>query len=654
MNISNNKFDTNKFNKNVFIGSSTVIMFLLILSVLQGDQLTSWLSQLQSGMVESAGWFYVLSVAIIFTATLYLALSSTGRIRLGPDHAKPDYSTLSWLAMLFSAGMGIGLMFFGVAEPVMHYLAPPTAPAETIEAVQEAMKTTFFHWGIQVWAVYALVALILAYFSFRQGLPLTLRSALHPIIGDKIFGWQGDIVDTFAIIGTVFGVATSLGYGVLQLSAGLQHLFAITITPVIQVIIIAVVIFCAVLSVLSGLDKGIKRLSEINMSFAIGLLLLVLVIGPTTFLLQAYVQNTGAYLSDLVRNTFNLFAYKKTDWVGGWTIFYWAWWLSWSPFVGLFIARISRGRTIRDFLVGVMLIPSGFTFAWMTVFGNSAIELIRSSANSTIAHVISEDSALALFAFLDTFPFSQVLTFIALVMVVVFFVTSCDSGAMVVNMLSNHGENNTPVWQRLYWTLGIGFVAGLLLFLGGLEAIQTMTILGALPFTVVLLISLVGLFKAMNVEASKQMSMNVASMLSPHLTYSQDWKKHLAAVIASPTKREVQKYIEETVKTAMLEVKQEMQQHHVAVEIVQEENAIRLQVDHGDRPSFVYAVKNKPRAYVELTSEEANEQEKYFRAEVYLLEGGQDYDIMRWPKESVLNDIVEQYQRHVHFLHLLN
>ena len=413
--------------------------------------------------MTNGSWFYVFTVAVIVVFVVFLGMSRYGEIKLGPDHASPEFSFGTWLSMLFAAGMGIGLMFFGVAEPLMHFLAPPTAQAESIDAVREAMKTTFFHWGVHAWAIYAVVALILGYFAYRQNLPLTLRSALYPLIGDRIYGWPGHVVDIFAVTSTVFGVSTSLGLGASQVNAGFNYLFGLPSNTGVQIAIMAGVVGLAVISVTTGLEKGIRRLSETNMVLALLLLLIVLFLGPTVFLLQAFMQNTGAYLSDLVRNTFNLFAYEKTDWIGGWTIFYWGWWLAWAPFVGLFIARISYGRTIREFVMGVLLIPSAFTLFWMTVFGNAAIDQVLVQGKDVLAQMVNEDSSVALFVFLEQFPFASVLSLIAVLMVIVFFVTSCDSGAMVVDMLCSHGENNTPLWQRVYWAVGVGVVSSVLL-----------------------------------------------------------------------------------------------------------------------------------------------------------------------------------------------
>src|SRR5690554_2624453 len=380
-----------RLNPPVFYSAAGLIVAILLFAALAPTTADKWFQRVQSAIIENGSWFYVLAVAVILLSVLYLGFSRMGAIKLGPDHSEPDYSRLSWFSMLFSAGMGIGLMFFGVAEPVMHFLSPPVAEAGSVEAAREAMKITFFHWGLHAWAIYAIVALILAFFAYRHGLPLTLRSALYPMIGDRIYGPIGHIVDVFAVIGTVFGVATSLGYGVTQINAGINYLFDVPVSDTVQVVLIIGVTLLAVISVTTGLDKGIRRLSELNMILAVLLLVFVLLLGPTVFLLQAFVQNTGAYVSELVGNTFNLFAYEKTDWIGGWTVFYWGWWLSWAPFVGLFIARVSRGRTIREFVLGVLLVPSGFTLMWMTFFGNSVIELIINQGVASLGEMVQQD-----------------------------------------------------------------------------------------------------------------------------------------------------------------------------------------------------------------------------------------------------------------------
>jgi choline/glycine/proline betaine transport protein len=644
-------------NRPVFYLSSLSILALVIFALITPQVADVFFTNLQSVIIENGSWFYVVSVAIILLTVLYVGFSSFGEIRLGPDHCKPDFSLPSWLSMLFAAGMGIGLMFFGVAEPVMHFLSPPTATPGTTEAVREAMKMTFFHWGLHAWAIYAVVGLILAYFSFRLNLPLTLRSALYPMIGDRIYGWAGHTVDILAVVSTVFGIATSLGLGAAQINSGLNYLFGLEESIPVQIYLMIGIIAVAIVSVATGLDKGIRRLSELNMILAIALLLFILILGPTVFLLAAYVQNTGAYLSDIVRNTFNLFAYDKTDWIGGWTIFYWGWWLAWAPFVGLFIARISRGRTIREFVIGVLVIPTAFTLFWMTVFGNSAIDLISTQGVDKLGEIVSTNAPVALFVFLENFPFQQFLSGIATLMVVVFFVTSCDSGAMVVDMLCSHGRNDTPIWQRIYWAVGVGLVAAILLTAGGLNALQTMTIATALPFAIILLLSLVGLIKALRVENHKKASL--AMNLHPHpSTTDSGWEQRLSSIIQFPNKTAVTHFIDTTVRPAFDKVCLELAKNQVESEIVNESGMLSLNVQHGSEHSFVFGVKCEKYRQPSFSpdneeSQVGSDDHTYYRAEVHLAEGGQDYDIMGWSKQAVINDVIDQYHKHQHFLHLL-
>lgn len=669
--------NTSSLNRPVFVSASISIMVILLLSLLFRDASSEFFSLLQTNIVNNGSWFYVLVVAIILVFVTYLGFSRHGDIKLGPDHSTPDYSYLSWLSMLFAAGMGIGLMFYGVAEPLMHYLSPPTQQTGTVEAVKEAMKTTFFHWGLHAWAIYTIVALLLAYFSFRHDLPLTLRSSLFPLIGDKIYTWRGDLVDIFAVIGTLFGVATSLGIGVLQINAGLTYLFGFSNSTNMQIVLILVITCIAIVSVVSGLDKGIKILSETNIVLAVGLLLLVLFLGPTVFLLKALMQNTGAYLSDLVQNTFNLFAYQKTDWMGGWTIFYWGWWLAWAPFVGLFIARISRGRTIREFIMGVMIVPTLFTLVWMTIFGNSAIDMVFNHNNMDLGMLANDNTPLALFLFLEQFPLSSVLSFIAVIMIVVFFVTSCDSGAMVVDMLCSHGNNQTPVWQRIYWTSSIGLIAAVLLLSDGLSALQTMTIASALPFTFILLLAIFGLIRALRLEAFKQDSLLFAQ--SPVVANDgEGWKERLHSIVDFPSKERVIKFIKSTGISAFKEIKEELKKTDIQAQIEEFDTSIMLKIGQGDDPTFVYEIKtqkhlqpdfvndqdqaivtnglieNSSTSATSTNSENINSKDDlhYYRAEVHLSEGGKDYCVMGWSKAAVINDVVDQYHKHMYFLHL--
>ncbi|WP_017939707.1 BCCT family transporter [Zestomonas thermotolerans] len=646
-------------NPPVFFGSAILICATVAYCMLFPTQAQQTFGQVQEWIVNNASWFYVLAVALILISVVFLATSRYGDLKLGPDHSQPEYRNLTWFAMLFCAGMGIGLMFFGVAEPLMHYAAPPVGEPQSVQAAREAMKLTFFHWGLHAWSIYAIVALILAFFSFRHGLPLTLRSALYPLIGARIHGPIGHAVDIFAILGTVFGVATSLGYGVLQINSGLHHLFGVPVSVPVQVTLIAGTCALATLSVASGLNRGIRILSELNMGLAVLLLLFVLVLGPTVFLLKTFVQNTGSYLSEIVSKTFNLYAYEPTDWIGGWTLLYWGWWLSWSPFVGLFIARISRGRTIREFVCGVLFVPAGFTLLWMTVFGDTAIHLVLQEGVGSLLDTVRADSSLALFAFLEQLPLSGLMSSLAVLMVVIFFVTSADSGALVVDMLASGGQERTPLWQRLFWSILIGVVAVALLLADGLKALQTATIASALPFAMVLLAATWGLFKALRLDATKRgIRYQALNSSRPAPRHPGGWQRRLRSLVMFPRRAHVTRFISEVVEPACQAVAEELRKQGLDAQVIDgEDGRIGLEVAHGTEIDFRYEV--RPRAFVQPsfalrdTSDAGSEERKYFRAEVYLREGGQDYDVMGWGRDEVISDILDQYEKHMHFLHLV-
>ena len=645
-----------EINPPVFFGSAALIFALVIYSVFFPANASALFSQVQASISTNASWFYILVVALILICVTYLGVSRYGDIKLGPDHAEPDFSFGSWFAMLFSAGMGIGLMFFGVSEPVMHYISPPVGDPGTLIAAKEAMKLTFFHWGLHAWAIYAIVALILAFFGYRHELPLTLRSALYPMIGDKIYGVIGDAIDIFAIIGTVFGVAVALGLGVMQVNSGLNYLFSVPVSTLTQIILIISITALATLSVATGLDKGIRRLSEANLILALMLMVLIICLGPTVLLLQMLVQNTGGYLSGIVDKTFNLYAYEGSEWIGGWTLFYWAFWLSWSPFVGMFIARISKGRTIREFVTGVLFVPSGLTFLWMTVFGNTAINAIMNDAAGDLANVVQHDASLALFSFLELFPFSNFLSFIAVLMIVIFFVTSSDSSAMVIDMLASGGHEHPPLWQRVFWSVLIGAVAMALMLAGGLQALQAAMIASALPFSFILIISAYGLLRALAVDATKKESLNQTNLAPSMSQKPVSWQTRLNNLVHFPRRAHVRRFKESVVIPAMQAVAAQLSNQgiHTTVEQDTNTNSPTLSILHGEEIDFTYQV--FARAYLQpsfMLDDDDEEERKYFRAEVFLREGGQDYDIMGWSKDQVIADIVSQYEKHMHFLHMV-
>ncbi len=454
---------------------------------------------LQTFITERFGWLLIGGVAALLAFSIYLAVGPYAKIKLGPDDSEPDYSTLSWFAMLFSAGMGIGLLYYGVAEPITHYLEPPRgATPETQAAAQQAMNITFHHYGFSPWAVYAVLGLGLAYFGFRRDLPLTMRSLFQPVLGERIHGGLGHTIDGLAVLGTVFGIATSLGFGVMQINAGMSTVFNWDVSTRNQIILIVIITLAATASVAAGLDSGIQRISQVNITLAALLLAFVFLAGPSTLLLSGYVENVGYYVQNLVDTLLWSGTYGGGAWLSDWTLFYWAWWISWSPFVGMFIARISRGRTIREFILGVLLVPTMVSFLWFTVFGNTALELERAGAGIGVR--VQEDFSTALFALLDQFPFATVTSVVTTLVVALFFVTSSDSGSFVVDMLTSGGSTHTPVQTRVFWAATEGLVAAALLLTGGLAALQAAAISTGLPFLVVLLVATWSLLKGLQQE----------------------------------------------------------------------------------------------------------------------------------------------------------
>jgi len=499
----------------VFLISGLSIIAFVVYALAAPEQAASFFGWLRPALTSTFDWFFMSAANIFVLFCLFLIVSPWGSVRLGGKEETPDYSYSGWFAMLFAAGMGIGLMFFGVLEPVYHMaissplgVPSPFAPdgsiiPENVEAAKEmGLAATIYHWGLHPWAIYAVVALALALFSFNKGLPLSIRSAFYPIFGERVWGWTGHVIDTLAVFATLFGLATSLGLGAQQANAGLEHVYGVPNTLTVQVILIIGITSIALVSVLRGLDGGVKVLSEINMVIAAVLLLFVLLAGPTLAILSDFVSGLVAYGADL-GGLSNPIGRTDDDYRQGWTAFYWAWWISWSPFVGMFIARVSRGRTVREFITCVLIIPSLVCVLWMAVFGGVAIDQVLSDpATSAVkANVIDSYSPeLSLFAMLEGLPLSAITSTIGIVLVIVFFVTSSDSGSLVIDTITAGGKVDAPVPQRVFWCTFEGLVAIVLLIGGGLGSLQAMVISTGLPFTIVLLLMCVAIFKGLQTE----------------------------------------------------------------------------------------------------------------------------------------------------------
>ncbi|WP_131667639.1 choline BCCT transporter BetT [Psychrobacter pygoscelis] len=657
---------TLSLNKTVFSGAAIISILLIIWTIAFPDYSESLLGSAMTWVSDSFGWYYMLVVAAYSIFSLFVGCSRYGDIKLGQDHEKAQFPFLAWAAMLFSAGIGIDLLFFGASEPLMHYLTPHTGldPASA-EAMRQAVPQAFLHWGLHGWGIYALIGMALAYFAYRKNMPLALRSALTPIFGERLVkGWLGDSVDTFGVVCTLMGIATSLGIGVLQANAGLTHVFGIESSKMVQTIIIVAVVAAAAISAMTGVEKGVRRLSEFNMLTATLLLIAILVMGNTVYLLNTFTQNVGYYFQNIVAKTFDVYAYDGAggaEWKSWWTVFFWAWWVAWAPFVGLFIARISRGRTLREFVFGVMFIPLGFIFAWFSIFGNSAIELVAGGATA-LGEVAVNDAAMGMFALFEYYPYSDILSFAGVMIGLVFFITSADSGALVLANLSSRGLTNdadAPVWLRLFWAAATGLITLGLLFAGGFSSLQSVSVIAGLPFSIILVLYMVSMWKSLKEEGHKRKASSVGT--ANVLNGGKGWKARLQRIVSFPDRAQVRRFMQTIVLPAMQEVSAELEAGGLVTTLAEHDGTqgefegLSLRVGHGQDDDFVYDVymvkAERPNFTLKTT---AKESDYYYRAEVFLSEGSQEYDLVGYTKEQVLVDILNQYERHMQYLHLTN
>jgi len=492
-------------NPPVFIVSGLIILFFLVVGGFAPAALMSGANAIQGVITHDFGWFYILVVSFFLVFVLVLMCTRFGSVRLGPDDSRPTYGTTAWFAMLFTAGMGIGLVYYGVAEPLAHFAHPPAGAGGTREAAVQAMNWTFYHWGLHAWAIYIVLGLAMAYFTFRHKLPLRPASAFYPLIGDRIYGPIGHAVDILAVFGTVYGLATSIGIGAHQIGAGLEVLFNVPNTADTQVIIIAAIEVIAIASVMAGLDKGVRNLSLVNLWLALALMIAVVAAGPLLYLLSEFPNYLGYYLQHLMQTSLTSFVdgagtKQEAAWQSKWTLFYWGWWISWSPFVGMFIARISYGRTVRQFIVGALLAPAGASFVWFTAFGGTALHAALHGAQG----LVQAPAGRVIFELINRLPFGHALGLavsgLTILVVTLFFATSSDSGSFVVDMLTNGGDPHPVRLQRLFWAVIEGLVAIVLLEAGGVQALQTAAITTGLPFALVLLVMCYSLYRAARAE----------------------------------------------------------------------------------------------------------------------------------------------------------
>ncbi|RDE88499.1 BCCT family transporter [Aggregatibacter aphrophilus] len=654
------RFLQRKSSFNPLVICVTLFFVLLVVSItlVMPEQANALLNAAKSSIFKNFSWFYILGFSIFLFFLLTLSISSFGNIKLGMNEEEAEFGFWAWLAMLFAAGMGVGLMFFGVAEPLTHYLSSITTGASEHKQ-QEALLHTVFHWGIHAWAVYAVIALALAYFAFRYKLPLALRSCFYPLLKDHINGKMGDIIDILALIATLFGIITTLGFGAAQLGAGLEQLGWITENSFpIQIAIIFVVMAMAVTSAISGVGKGVKTLSEINLSLALLLMIFVLLSGPTLYLLSAFNDNLGTYLSNLLQLSFKTYVYEQnnTEWFSGWTVLYWAWWCSWAPFVGLFIARISRGRTIREFIFGVLAVLSLFCVIWFTIFGDTAIWINERLANGALSELINVPEKL-LFKFLNYLPLPTLTGLLSLLVISLFFITSADSGIYVLNNIASRDKSlSAPRWQAIMWGLLMSIVAIVLMRSGGLPILQTMTLIVALPFMLLMLIMCVSLWKGLNADQKY-----FTTKVTPTSVYwnGENWQERLEQILNQTQEQDILKFLKRTALPAMRELRQELigkygLSVHINTYFEQTEPAVEFIIQKESLRDFMYGIKSVGREVSEQLINDDHlphiQHNMTYEPYTYFFDGRIGYDVQYMNSQELIADILKQYERYLSLL----
>ncbi len=657
----------------VFASSVIGVLAMAIWAIWAPDQAEAVIGDAVGWIVGAFGWFYIALLTSVLVFVIYLAVSHYGLIRLGPDHSKPEFSTFAWASMLFAAGIGTDVMFFAVAEPVSQYMQPPSGDPQSIEAARDATVWTLFHYGLSGWGLYALMGLALGYFTYRLNLPLAVRSALYPIFGRRVEGALGHAVDTAAVLGTIFGVATSLGIGVVFLNQGLNILFGTPVGLGAQIALVVLAVAMAAISATTGVDKGIRFLSQLNVILALGLAGWVLVTGRTGFILNAVVLNVGDYVQTFAGRTMQTFAFSnQVEWMSLWTLFFWAWWVAWASFVGLFLARISRGRTIRQFVAGTMIIPFTYIVMWISIFGNAALERIRNGDTAFAEDALASPES-GFYALLRDYPLSGLVIALSVFVGLLFYVTSADSGALVMaNLCSELGsaQEDAAPWLRIVWASATGLLTIAVLAVGGIFALQYATVIFGLPFAFVVVLVMVGLLKALRVEGRRSRSGEHAlpTMLSARDTFESEeehgssWRRRLARSVSFVDIEEASSYLESVVRPAIAEVIGGLDAEGVAAELGfgvgdpdEEGEGERLPWVElrtiADDP-FVYRVQVAESPVPTYGGRMIGNRDRYARLEVHTVGGGQDYDVMGYKRGQIIHDCLDQYERHLEFLRL--
>nr|WP_216660670.1 BCCT family transporter [Sphingobacterium prati] len=638
------------FNKGIVIPSLVFIIGVCLLSVFLPTLTARILDTVKEFIFVNLNWVYVWGVTLFVIFLVYLMFSKFGNIKLGSNDSKPEYSFFSWISMLFAAGMGIGLMYFSVAEPMQHYSTDVFSANHYINRAKNAQLYTFFHWGIHAWAIYGVVGLALSYFAYRYRLPLSLRSCFYPLLKNKINGKMGNAIDVFALCSTFFGITTTLGFGVVQVNAGLQTLGIVPESSfTYQIIIVGILTLLSIISATSGVDKGVKLLSSINIITVVVLLLFVLFLGPTVYLIGSFTEGVGNYINNFFSLTFDTHVYDEATlpWFYNWTILYWAWWISWSPYVGLFIAKISKGRTIREFVAAVLVIPTLFNFIWMSVFGNSAIWFDVNIAKGALSALADNPDAL-MFEFMEYMPFSELVSYLVILIIVIFFVTSADSGIFVMNSIATKNAAKSPKWQMVFWGALLAILALMLLNTGGLQALQTMTLITALPFSVIMILFCVSLVKALIIDRSyydRDFSVSTVPWSGEF------WKDRLKQIVSFKSSASVDQFIDTTVKMAFEELQSEFKQNGIEAKIQRLDDPKRMEIEirYDVVNNFIYGVKNQVKLVSDYVMDEDNlpdlEDNKTYFPKSYFGDAREGYDVQYFTKNELISDVLKHYER---------
>jgi choline/glycine/proline betaine transport protein len=653
-----------RVNWRVFSVSSAVILAFSLWAMLAPDNARTTMQTTVGWIAVNLGWFYVITVTMVILFVLWVAFSREGSVRLGPDHSRPQYNLFTWVAMLFAAGVGIDMLFYSVTGPVTQYVTPPGLEPESAEAAQDAVVWTMFHYGITGWAMYALLGMAMGYFAYRWGMPLSIRAALYPLLGKRVRGAAGDVIDIFALIGTVFGVATSMGIGVVLLNVGFAWLFGLEEGLALQIALVVVAVVMTIAACTSGVDKGIRLVSELNLWSAGAMMLYILVTGETSFLLNSMVANIGRFLGTLPQRTMETFAYAPggAEWMGGWTLFFWAFWLAWGPFVGLFLARISRGRTLREFVIAAITAPVLCDFFIVTIFGNSALFEVM-HGNSEFAQLAMAEPEQGWYALLEMFPGAAFLIGLATLSGLLFYLTSANSGAMVMSNFSSSIPNpadDGATWLRIFWAVVTAVLTIAMLVAGGVTTMEYATLIFALPVTVIAWLVMASFSKVLRMERAEREGQTIrrrSTAVHGGQVPEKTWKQRLARLRSYPSAKAVAEFLDEVVRPALSDVAEEFRAQGYSARFTTTTGADTgipehtLVIDMADHRDFHYQVAATQAPVPALGSRPMSRgHDVYYRVEVFTQTGTEGYDLMGLTRQQVINDVLDRYETHLSFL----